>query len=224
VESDISRLIASQRRFYDLRAPDYTDVTKPADRKVRGLIDAGMVRDLVAELRPQGDVLELACGSGAFTRELAVHARSLTAVDASPRMLDLNRQAVARPDVEYVRADLFSWTPTRRYDLVFFGFWLSHVPPTLFDAFWTMVRAGLRPGGRAAFVDEDERARAYEASHTDAGVPVARRTLSDGTPFDIIKVFWEPERLQEALHDRGWQARVRLVGDSFFSGVAEPAA
>jgi demethylmenaquinone methyltransferase/2-methoxy-6-polyprenyl-1,4-benzoquinol methylase len=220
--ADVRQLVESQRRFYDLRAPDFGDETRPPDRKVPGLIDAATVRDLVDELRPQGDVLELACGAGAFTAELVRHAASLTAVDGSPRMLERNRLAVAAPDVDYVCADLFAWTPTRRYDVVFFGFWLSHVPPTLFDAFWAMVRTCLRPGGRAAFVDEDERARPYETWHheTEAGVPVARRRLSDGTTFDVVKVFWDPARLQASLHERGWDAHLRPVGDTFFYGEA----
>jgi demethylmenaquinone methyltransferase/2-methoxy-6-polyprenyl-1,4-benzoquinol methylase len=224
--ADIRRLVESQRRFYDLRAPDYGEETRPPDRKVLGLADPATIRALVGELDPQGDVLELACGAGAFTAELVRHAASLTAVDGSPRMLERNRAAVSDPDVEYVCADLFAWMPTRRYDVVFFGFWLSHVPPPLFDAFWEMVRACLRPGGRAAFVDEDERARPYEAWHdeTETGVPVARRALSDGTTFDIVKVFWDPARLQESLHDRGWDARVRPAGDSFFAGTARPLA
>jgi demethylmenaquinone methyltransferase/2-methoxy-6-polyprenyl-1,4-benzoquinol methylase len=162
--AEVRRLVESQRRFYDLRAPDYAEETRPPDRKVPGLADPATIRCLVDELDPQGDVLELACGAGAFTAELVRHAASLTAVDGSERMLERNRVAVSDPDVEYVCADLFAWMPTRRYDVVFFGFWLSHVPPPLFDAFWEMVRACLRPGGRAAFVDEDERARPYEAA------------------------------------------------------------
>src|SRR6266511_3494592 len=30
----------------------------------------------------------------------------------------------------FIRADIFEWVPDRRYDVVFFGFWLSHVPPS----------------------------------------------------------------------------------------------
>jgi hypothetical protein len=30
--------------------------------------------------------------------------------------------------VRFVQADLFAWKPDRRYDVAFFGFWLSHVP------------------------------------------------------------------------------------------------
>jgi hypothetical protein len=29
-----------------------------------------------------------------------------------------------------------AWRPDRRYDVVFFGFWLSHVPLERFAAFW----------------------------------------------------------------------------------------
>jgi SAM-dependent methyltransferase len=218
---EVQQLIASQRAYYDLRAPDYGDVTKPPDRKNRGLLDSSEARRLIDEFAPSGDVLELACGTGAFTRELVRHSHALTAVDGSPRMLERNRSVVGDSAVEYLCADLFEWKPTRRYDAVFFGFWLSHVPPTHFDAFWSLVRSCLRPGRRAGFVDEDQRAQVYEVAHRDAGVPTARRTLSDGTAFDIVKVFWDPLDLETRLHELGWQARVEPVGDAFLYGVAQ---
>ena len=156
-----------------------------------------------------------------FTRELVRHATSLTAVDSSPRMLQRNRSNVGDPTVEYVCADLFDWQPTPQYDTVFFGFWLSHVPPTHFTAFWSLVKRCLRPGGHAGFVDEDERARAHEAAHSDAGVPTARRTLSDGTAFDIVKVFWNPAELEQRLLELGWHADVEPAGAAFLYGVAQ---
>lgn len=77
----------------------------------------------------------------------------LTVVDASPEMLAMNRQRVRDPRVRYVTADLFEWQPDRVYDVVFFGFWLSHVPPDRFAPFWLLVNRCLAPGGRAIFVD-----------------------------------------------------------------------
>ena len=62
----------------------------------------------------------------------------MTAVDASPEAIAINRARVGRANVDYVEADLFAWTPPARYDLVFMSFWLSHVP----DAF--LVRSGRR--------------------------------------------------------------------------------
>ena len=56
--------------------------------------------------------------------------------------------------VRFVEADLFAWRPDRRYDAVFFGFWLSHVPLERFDGFWALVADCLAPGGRVCFVDD----------------------------------------------------------------------
>jgi trans-aconitate methyltransferase len=61
-------------------------------------------------------------------------ATRLVAVDASPEMLRLNREHVSDPRVDYALADLFAWKPQGRFDFVFFGFWLSHVPRHLFDS------------------------------------------------------------------------------------------
>jgi demethylmenaquinone methyltransferase/2-methoxy-6-polyprenyl-1,4-benzoquinol methylase len=134
-------------------------------------------------------------------------------------MLAINRERVADPKVTYVQADLFDWEPDRAYDAVFFGAWLSHVPPGSFDDFWTLVRRCLAPDGRVAFEDEDERAAGYDDVQLIDGVPVARRTLSDGREFGIVKVFWRPEDLESHLRASGWDISIRRVGDSLMYGV-----
>ena len=218
---DDEDLIASQRVYYDLRAPDFGDVSAP-DRAVPGLMHKSTVRALVDEFRPEGEVLELACGPGTFTRELERYARSLTAVDSSQQMLDRNQRESRSDRVRYVREDIFTWMPDGQYDVVFFANWLSHVPPTRFDDFWSRVARSLKRHGRVGFLDEDERASEYDDSLIVGGVPAARRTLRDGRTFDIVKVFWRPDDLEARLRSRGWNARVRRVGESFLFGVAEP--
>jgi demethylmenaquinone methyltransferase/2-methoxy-6-polyprenyl-1,4-benzoquinol methylase len=214
-------VLAAQREYYELRAPDYADVARPSDRRHRGEMPGELVRDLIERLEVAGDVLELACGSGGFTRELVRHAPSLTALDGSPTMLQINQRVVdASASVEYICADLFEWTPPRQFDLIFFGFWLSHVPPTHFDSFWSMVRTALKPGGRVAFVDEDDRAKGHEVALSEGDVPTATRTLSDGQSFDIVKVFWKPSELEQRLRAAGWVAQVEPVGETFLFGVA----
>ncbi len=213
----VADLLESQRSFYDLRAPDFGDETVP-DRRVFGVPASGLVRGLVDEFAPTGDVLELACGSGTFTRELVRHARTVTAVDASPQMLERNSKEVGDSRVTYVNADLFDWRPERRYDAVFFGFWLSHVPPVTFDEFWALVRASLRVGGRVAFVDEDDRGATNDDIHLVENVPVATRTLRDGRRSDVVKLFWDPAELQSRLGSLGWRVTVRRVGETFLYG------
>jgi SAM-dependent methyltransferase len=213
----VAGLIASQREFYDLRAPDFGDETVP-DRRVSGKMAIDLARALVDEFAPTGDVLELACGNGSFTRELVRHARTVTAVDGSPRMLERNHREVGNSGVSYVNADIFDWQPERRYDAVFFGFWLSHVPPATFDEFWALVRSSLRPGGRVAFVDEDDRGAMNDDIHLVGNVPAAPRTLRDGRTFDVVKVYWDPAELQDRLSSLGWQVAVRRVGETFLYG------
>lgn len=213
----VAGLIESQRAFYDLRAPDFGDEAEP-DRRVSGFMPGGLARALIDEFAPSGDVLELACGNGAFTRELVRHARTVTAVDASPRMLERNRREVDDSRVTYIEADIFDWQPQRRYDAVFFGFWLSHVPPVTFDEFWALVRSSLRAGGRVAFVDEDDRGTMNDDIRLVDNVPVASRILRDGRKFDVVKVYWDPTELQRRLSALGLKVAIRRVGETFLYG------
>jgi SAM-dependent methyltransferase len=217
--SAASGLLASQRRYYDERAPDYGDPSKPSDRGTRGLMHPELARMLVDEFRPVGRVLELACGTGGFTSDLARHADSLTAVDGAARMLEIAERRVDARNVEYVLSDIFEFRPDATYDAVFFGFWLSHVPPTLFEDFWDLVRRSLSPGGRVAFVDEDDRAAGHDDVRSVEGIPAAVRRLSDGREFEIVKVFWRPDDLEDRLRTCGWDIDVRRVGENYLYGV-----
>jgi demethylmenaquinone methyltransferase/2-methoxy-6-polyprenyl-1,4-benzoquinol methylase len=191
----------------------------PDRRKGAWGISAAETRAVVDDLRPAGEVLELACGAGWFTRELAHHADVVTAVDASPQMLARNRREVDAPNVRYVAADVFGWEPNAKYDVVFFGFFLSHVPPGVFEAFWRVIRRSLRPGGRVAFVDEDDQARERDDVHISDGVPLARRTLADGRSFDIVKIFWNADELAARLRDLDWNVQVKRISPGLLVGI-----
>ena len=131
-------------------------------------------------------MLELACGPGVWTPQLLRHASSVTAVDAAPEMLAIARQRVGEDRVRFVRADLFTWRPERRYAVVFFGFWLSHVPLERFAAFWELVDECLMPDGRVFFADD-----AYRTPDELIEGPASstiRRRLSDGTAYSAVKV------------------------------------
>ena len=46
-----------------------------------------------------------------------------------------------------------------------------------------------------------------------------RRTLADGRQFDVVKVFWNAERLAARLRDLDWDVTVRHVGAGLLYGV-----
>ena len=153
-------LLAEQQAYYRARAPEYDEWWQRRGRYDRGPDLAEewdrQVAQVAAALETfgaTGDVLEMAGGTGWWTARLARTAGHLTVIDSSPETLDLNRDHVGRPDVDYVVSDLFTWQPQRTYDVVFFSFWLSHVPRSRFSDFWSLVRSCLAPGGRVFLVD-----------------------------------------------------------------------
>ena len=144
----------------------------------------------------------------------------LVALDSSPEVIEIARSRVPPGTTRFVVADFFDWRPERRYDCVFFGFWLSHVPPERFDEFFARVARCLAPDGRALFVDEG----AARAPRDRRGGAVIERRLRDGSAYRIVKVFHEPTALAPALERLGWSARVDPLEDGFIAGVAEPPA
>jgi len=155
------RLLAEQGDYYRQRAPEYDDWWFRRDRYDRGeeanskwFAEAAEVEAALDRFGPRGRLLELACGSGIWTRRLALSAERLTAVDGSTEMLDLNRARLGGSTaVTYLHSDIFAWEPTETYDVCFFSFWLSHVPEAQFENFWAKVGQALRPEGRVFFVD-----------------------------------------------------------------------
>lgn len=171
-------------------------------------------------LAPYGRVLELACGTGQWTVELARHASAVTAVDTSPEALAICQRRVDAPHASLVEADLFAWRPEERYDLVFFADWLSHVPPQRFGAFWALVADCLAPGGRAFVVDELPAVATVEHSAPGQPAPAVRRRLTTGHSYRAVKVLYEPDDLRRRLAALGRDAEVRTVGWRFFCATA----
>jgi len=202
-------LLDEQRRYYRARAPEYDDwwlrrgrYALDADAEAAWFADVAQLEAELERFAPRGDVLELAAGTGNWTRQLVRFGNRVTAVDAAPEVLELNRAKVDA-SVEYVLADVFEWVPPRTFDVCFFAFWLSHVPSSRFEAFWKLVGRALKPGGRVFLIDN---AHLGDPRHTVRTTgEVVRRSLADGREFEIVKRFWAPVELERELAVVGWQ-------------------
>jgi demethylmenaquinone methyltransferase/2-methoxy-6-polyprenyl-1,4-benzoquinol methylase len=213
---EVQALLAEQIAYYRARAPEYTETAYPELRIGDLPVAREQVIALLDAFGPNGQVLELACGPGTWTTELLRHADTLTAVDASPEMLELARKKVRDDRVTFIRADVFGWRPDRGYDVVFFGFWLSHVPLERFDEFWSRVERCLKPGGRVAFLDDAYRTL-DELIEGEQSATILRR-LTDGTEFRAVKVPHTAESLQRRIEDLGWEVEVTQLPGPFFWG------
>ena len=203
-------LLAEQIAYYRAIAPNYESYSLPEG-------DGGEVAAALDAFRPAGDVLELACGPGMWTEVLLREATSVTAVDAAPEMLARAKARVGEGRVRFVQADLFSWRPDRRYDVVFFGFWLSHVPLDRTPAFWSLVGDCLKPEGRVFFVDDAFRTP-EELIEGESSSTIERR-LEDGTRYRAVKVPYRPADLEAQLAALGWRVRVSQTSGPFYWGA-----
>lgn len=206
-----SSILAEQLAYYRAAASEYEDHT----------IDVPGKDELLAAIGsfcPTGHVLELACGSGVWTERLLRSAETVTAVDGAPEMLTRAKARVgSTAAARFIEANLFSWRPDRRYDAVFFGFWISHVPKEGFESFWSLVEDSLESDGRVFFFDDNYRTEAELVE--GAGSPIVERRLNDGSTFRVIKVPYQPAELERRLRDLSWDITVTGTPGPFYWGT-----
>ena len=207
----MSDLLDEQKRYYAARAPEYDDwwyrrgrYAMEPDALARWWKDVAEADAALEAFAPRGSVLELAAGTGIWTRKLVRMADRVVAVDANREPLALNTD-----EAEHVVADIFEWRSPAAFDVVFFSFWLSHVPEERFDEFWRTVRAALAPAGRVFLVDSGP-------IEKEPGDDRQVRQLSDGREFRIVKRFWRPEALAERVRPLGFELDLRLTANGNF--------
>ena len=109
----MSERLEEQKRYYAARAPEYDDwwyrrgryELDPA-REAGWWADAAEVEGRLEAFAPAGKVLELAAGTGIWTRKLVRLATRVVAVDANAETLALNTE-----EADLVQADVFEWEP-----------------------------------------------------------------------------------------------------------------
>jgi demethylmenaquinone methyltransferase/2-methoxy-6-polyprenyl-1,4-benzoquinol methylase len=212
----MSDLLDEQKRYYAERAPEYDDwwfrrgrYELEPEALARWQEDIAEVETALDAFAPRGSVLELAAGTGIWTRKLVGLADRIVAVDANAETLALNTS-----DAELVQADVFEWEPEEPVDVVFFSFWLSHVPEARFDEFWALVRSAVRPDGRVFLIDSGAGDSAH--SGTDRAGEEETRSLSDGRSFRIVKRRWPPLELAERVRLLGFDLQLRDSGNGHF--------
>ena len=213
----MDEVLTDQVGYYRHRATEY-------DATAYGNVAAARTRiaRLVAQMRPSGRALEIACGTGLWTEALADVADTVVAIDAAPEAVAIARDRVTSGNVRFEVADVFLWTTDDRFDVIFFSAWLSHVPMSRFEQFWLMLRRLLAGDGRVLFIDEHVDVREKEA-YIPGMDEIVERRLSDGRAFRVVKNFIDPEAMQDRLREMGWVCEIRRDGSDWVCGEARPA-
>jgi 2-polyprenyl-3-methyl-5-hydroxy-6-metoxy-1,4-benzoquinol methylase len=220
----VNNIIQQQIEYYRARAGEYDEWFYRQGRydrgeklNVRWFNEVNILRSALHQLGKFNNILELASGTGIWTQELLTIGNKITAIDASQEVIEINRYKLNSPKIEYRQVDLFAWEPNTEYDLVFFSFWLSHVPPKLIDVFLQKVYKSVRVGGKVFIIDSRFEPTSTANNHTlkDDGNVYISRKLNDGQEYQIVKVFYQPEQLHNKLTQAGFKADVKVT-DNYF--------
>lgn len=192
---------AKLRDYYAARAPEYEQIyAKPERQSELRLIERWLPTVFAGR-----HVLEVAAGTGYWTRFIAPLAATLLATDAAAPTLEIARGRVHGGSVRFAIADAYELpAELGQFDAAFAGFWLSHVPKAEIGRFLRSLHARLKPSAKVLLLDN----RYVEGSNLpiterDAdGNTYQTRRLQNGSLHRVLKNFpTEQELLRMA---EGW--------------------
>ncbi len=159
-------------------------------------------------------VLEVACGTGFWTRIATEVARHVVATDKLEEMLSIAREKCKKlGNVELHQADAYELgSIPRTFDAGLVGFWLSHVPRARVDEFLDGFHTRL--GSRAVVFMIDSvyapglGGELVSLPHLDD--TFKRRTLPDGSTHLVLKNYYDPGQIRAILGDRSEGLRIEF--------------
>jgi len=179
---------AEMHTYYAAREPYYDAVYLKPERQD----DIAFLRTHLPERLQGRDVLEVACGTGYWTRHIAPLARRMVATDGIAEPLEFARLRPGTEAVAFGLADAYELPEELgQFNAAFAGLWFSHVPIRSRQVFLRSLHRRLSPGARVLFIDNRTvQLQDFPIEETDAeGNTYQHRPLRDGSVHRVLKNF-----------------------------------
>lgn len=190
------------KAYYELRAQGYDEIYAIPERQD----ELDHLHTRLRALFRGRNILELACGTGYWTDDLATVAKSVMATDISTLMLDIAQTKNGRHEnLAFSRRDAFSPAGApytdEKFTACFAGFWWSHVGREKQDLVLAALKKTLAPQSMLVLIDN--------IYIENVSVPIARtdkekntyqiRHLPNGERYEVMKNFPTDSTLRKKL-------------------------
>ncbi|HYV95339.1 MAG TPA: class I SAM-dependent methyltransferase [Chitinophagales bacterium] len=189
------------QEYYHRRASHYDSLYHREERK-EALDEAAKI---LQQIFSGKEVLEIACGTGYWTKEISLTSKSIHATDINDAMLAIAyKRNYPKNNVTFERADFNSLNPGHRFEALFGGFIWSHIPVEELDPFIQQMHNYVQHDGTVVFIDNNfVEGSNTPISHEDkSGNTYQLRTLPDGETFSIVKNFPDEKFIQRKLEGK----------------------
>jgi ubiquinone/menaquinone biosynthesis C-methylase UbiE len=168
---------------------------------------------LTKHLKSSDKVLEIGCGTGYFTREIAKTGASITAIDISPDLLEIARKDVASANVVFAIANAYALDfENGSFDSVIGSSVLHHLEVEKAIVEFYKV---LKPGGLLSFTEPN---MMNPQIALQKNIPALKRKLGDSP--DETAFFRRP--LKKLLQQTGFTDIVIMPFDFLHPAIPKP--
>jgi len=193
---------SAMQSYYAARASEYDRIYLKPERQT----DLRAIERWLPAKFAGARVIEIACGTGYWTRLIAPVASHILALDAAPETINIAKTRVRQGKVDFLIGDAYDLQQhAGRFDAAFVGFWFSHVPKTRQSEFLLGLTARLEPDAKVVLLDNlyVEGSSSPVTSHDAEGNTFQTRQLSDGSTYRVLKNFPSEAELLELMAGLG---------------------
>jgi demethylmenaquinone methyltransferase/2-methoxy-6-polyprenyl-1,4-benzoquinol methylase len=201
----MNRYQGEMEKYYAARASQYEKVYDTPERSR----DIARLEALLTERFANLRVLEVACGTGFWTRRVAAKAAEIVATDAVRNTIEVASVHSVASNVRYLVEDAYRLSASLgKFQGGYAGLWLSHVPIDRRQEFLLSLHARLEPGSPIMIFDNNRaQLKKFPIAGTDeAGNTYQIRVWEDGTSYRVLKNFPTEEELRAMVS--GFATRV----------------
>ena len=194
-------------KYYAKRASEYEEIYAKPERQ-ESIKES---KELLKNYFRGKNVLEIACGTGYWTEPISEVSANILATDLNNEVLEIARSKKYGSRVDFIQDDSYVLDKIQtKYDSLFAGFWLSHVPKAKLKNFIEVVHGKLNNHAMVVFMDNlYVHGSSTPISRTDEeGNTYQIRKLKDNSQHEVLKNFYTENSLRDFFENYGKEVEI----------------